>query len=89
VESTAYFVVGEALTNVVKHADAGSVDVDLRLSGDALRIEVVDDDRGGAAAENGGTGLVGLRDRVNVLGGTLAVSSGRSGTRLSAMVPCG
>lgn len=88
VESTAYFVVAEALTNVVKHAGAGTVGVYLRVADDALRIEVVDDGRGGAAVDNGGTGLSGLRDRVNVLGGTLAISSDESGTRLSAMMPC-
>jgi signal transduction histidine kinase len=88
VESTAYFVVAEALTNVVKHADAQTVDVRLRMADEVLRIDVHDDGRGGAAVDAEASGLARLRDRLDVLGGTLAVTSGRSGTRLSASVPC-
>jgi signal transduction histidine kinase len=88
VESTAYFVVAEALANVVKHAEAERVDVRLRVADEVLRIDIEDDGQGGARVDGEGSGLSGLRDRLNVLGGTLAVTSGGSGTRLSAMVPC-
>ena len=88
VESTAYFIVAEALTNVIKHASASGVDVSLRLSDDVLSIDVVDDGRGGARADEDGSGLTGLRDRVDVLGGTLTIDSGAGGTRLRAALPC-
>ncbi|WP_336921939.1 sensor histidine kinase [Aquipuribacter sp. SD81] len=89
VESTAYFIVAEALTNVVKHAGATDVHVVLRRDELSLVVEVADDGRGGARADGTGTGLTGLRDRVDVLGGTLAVDSGPGGTRLRAVLPCG
>ena len=88
VESTAYFVVAESLTNVIKHADAGDVAVCLRTDDGALSIDVVDDGRGGALEGGSGSGLRGLRDRLEVLGGTLTVTSCETGTRLRAMVPC-
>lgn len=88
VESTAYFIAAEALTNVIKHADARNVDLSLRLEGDTLAINVVDDGRGGARADSSGSGLSGLRDRVEVLGGTLTVTSGATGTRVLAELPC-
>ena len=87
VESTAYFVAAEALTNVIKHADARRVDLSLRLEGDVLSIEVVDDGRGGVRFDSG-WGLSGLRDRLEVLGGTLTVTSGATGTRVQAVLPC-
>ncbi|OJY54319.1 MAG: hypothetical protein BGP03_04205 [Pseudonocardia sp. 73-21] len=89
VESTGYFVVAEALTNVLKHADARSVAVCLRTEDGALWIDVVDDGRGGAVEDGSGSGLPGLRDRLDVLGGTLSVTNGHTGTRLRAMLPCG
>nr|MDQ3610171.1 histidine kinase [Actinomycetota bacterium] len=88
VESTAYFIVAEALTNVIKHAGASGVDVSLRLAEDVLSIDVLDDGHGGAGAQEAGSGLTGLRDRVDVLGGTLTVDSGAGGTRLRAALPC-
>ena len=76
VETTAYFVVAEALTNVVKHARASRVAVVARLDEGAGRLvlEVRDDGRGGADA-GAGSGLMGLRDRVDALEGTLSVAS--------------
>lgn len=76
VETTAYFVLAEALTNVVKHAGASRVVVVARqdVAAGRLRLEVRDDGRGGADA-GAGTGLMGLRDRVDALAGTLAVTS--------------
>lgn len=94
VESTAYFVVAEALTNVVKHAGASRVEVELRQVAGTLSIEVSDDGAGGdggtsADGPRPGTGLDGLRDRLAVLDGSLVVTSGATGTRLRAVLPCG
>ena len=88
VESTAYFVAAEALTNVIKHAGARSVELSLRLERDVLSIDVVDDGRGGVPTDGSGSGLCGLRDRVEVLGGNLTVTSGATGTRVQAVLPC-
>ena len=86
VETTAYFVVAEALTNVGKHARASRVSVGVRVVGEQLEIEVLDDGVGGADA-SAGTGLSGLADRVSALRGALDVSSppGR-GTRIHARI---
>ena len=89
VETTAYFVAAEALTNVLKHANARMVDVSLRVQRDMLSIDVLDDGRGGARGDAAGSGLSGLRDRVSVLGGTLTVTTGDTGTRVLAVLPCG
>jgi PAS domain S-box-containing protein len=86
VESTAYFVVSEALTNVVKHAHAGHAEVTAHLQGDMLVIGVRDDGIGGARPE--GSGLVGLADRLAALDGTLRIeSSPEGGTLLAADIP--
>ncbi|MEU5696511.1 sensor domain-containing protein [Actinosynnema sp. NPDC020468] len=88
IESAAYFVVSEALTNVVRHADAGRVDVDGGVEGGLLVVTVTDDGRGGADPD-AGTGLRGLADRVAVVGGTLTVDSPVGGpTTLRLEVPC-
>jgi signal transduction histidine kinase len=88
VEATAYFVVAEALTNVVKYAEASSASVAVARSNGSLLVDVADDGVGGATL-GGGSGLLGLQDRVAALGGTLALESpiGR-GTRLHAEIPC-
>ena len=83
VASTAYFVVAEALTNVVKHAGATKVVVRLDEMDGTLMVEVTDNGRGGASRD-GGTGLRGLIDRVDVLGGTFTLFSPvGSGTTIS------
>jgi signal transduction histidine kinase len=74
VEATAYFVVSEALTNVVKHARADCATVKARAERGELRMEICDDGIGGADPEHG-SGLVGLSDRVAAVGGTLEVAS--------------
>ncbi len=74
VEATAYFVVSEALTNTVKHSGATRARVVAEASGGVLRVEISDDGRGGAAPD-GGSGLVGLRDRVAALDGYLEIES--------------
>lgn len=89
VEATAYFVVAEALTNVLKHAAAHQVEVRLTLPGNQLRVEVVDDGGGGADLA-AGSGLSGLRDRVRALDGELTVhSTAGDGTRVIADIPRG
>jgi signal transduction histidine kinase len=87
VEATAYFVVSEALTNVVKHARADRATVMARADRGELRMEICDDGIGGADPEQG-SGLVGLGDRVAAVGGTLEVASpaGR-GTTLLIEIP--
>jgi signal transduction histidine kinase len=88
VEAAAYFVVSEALTNAAKHSHAGEVRIAASRKHDLLMVEVADDGIGGAALQ-GGSGLRGLTDRVEALGGRLMVSSppGR-GTSLRAEIPC-
>ena len=87
VESGAYFIVTEALTNVAKHAAATTVSIDVEASEVVLRVRVRDDGIGGADFA-GGSGLVGLRDRVEALGGRIELRSdpGR-GTSLSFELP--
>jgi signal transduction histidine kinase len=86
VETAAYFVVSEALTNVAKHASGAPAHVVLRRDGDVLRIAVTDSGPGGA--DPGGSGLSGLRRRVEALDGELDVASGAEGTRVEAELPC-
>ena len=74
VVSTGYFVVAEALTNAVKHSKARELVVRLARSAGALKIEVRDDGVGGARL-GGGSGLRGIADRLDVLGGRLVVES--------------
>ena len=73
-ETTAYFVIAEALTNAVKHARATSVDVRAAVRHGALELEICDDGVGGAHIHNG-TGLVGLVDRVDSVGGRITITS--------------
>jgi GAF domain-containing protein len=86
VEATAYFVVAEALTNVAKHAQAEVAAVTARLEMGVLRLKVTDDGVGGA--EPAGAGLVGLRDRLAVLDGSLRIESPTgNGTIVQASIP--
>lgn len=88
VQTAAYYVVSESVTNATKHADARMITVTLAEVDRRLRIEVVDDGRGGA--DPAGGGLSGLRRRVAALDGSLRVDSPRGGpTRIIASVPCG
>jgi signal transduction histidine kinase len=87
VEVAAYYVVSEALTNAAKHATASRVAVSLASHGGALQLSVHDDGVGGADP-NGGSGLIGLRDRVEALGGTIEVESPKgAGTRVVVRLP--
>jgi signal transduction histidine kinase len=88
VESAAYFVVAEALTNVARHSEASHAAVSVARDDGVLVVEVRDDGIGGAGAEEG-SGLAGLRDRVGALGGTLVVESPKGGpTAITAVLPC-
>ena len=86
-EATLYYIVSEALTNVVKHAGASEARVTIARRGDVLRCEITDDGRGGADASRG-SGITGLRDRAEAAGGTLGVTSPPDrGTVVSAVLP--
>jgi signal transduction histidine kinase len=86
-EATAYYVVSEAYANAVKHAGASVVDVGVEVADDTLTVQVTDDGVGGADPGRG-SGLVGIRDRVEAVGGTLTVHSPpRCGTVLTARLP--
>jgi signal transduction histidine kinase len=87
-ELAAYFVVSEALTNVVKHAAATEASVLLERDQSVLRVTVADDGVGGARM-TAGSGLAGLRDRLEALDATLAIESPPGqGTTLRAELPC-
>jgi signal transduction histidine kinase len=89
VESAAYFVVAEALTNVAKHSRATHADLSVVVQNDRLVIEVRDDGDGGADTYRG-SGLTGLSDRVNALGGSMRVLSPLGGpTSVTVEIPCG
>ena len=89
VETTIYRIVQEALTNVVKHADATRVEVSVVEDGGALEICVSDDGRGfDPSVRVDGFGVVGMRERVSLLGGSLSIESAPDqGSRLRAWVP--
>jgi signal transduction histidine kinase len=89
IEAIAYFTVTEALTNVAKHADARRAEVTVDRDGDILRIVVTDDGRGGASLDGAGSGLRGLRQRVEAVDGALTVHSPLGGgTTIRAELPC-
>jgi signal transduction histidine kinase len=89
IEAAIYFTVAEALTNVAKHASATSATVVVEIR-DGVLVAAIADDGVGGAGRAGGTGLGGLADRLQALGGTITVDSpaGR-GTRVEARVPLG
>jgi signal transduction histidine kinase len=88
VEAAAYYVVAEALANAAKYAAASAVSVSVSRRNGVAVVEVADDGSGGADP-TGGSGLRGLSDRVEALGGTLVVDSPSGhGTRLRAEIPC-
>lgn len=88
IENAAYFLASEALTNAAKHSHGNEVRVVVSFEGQALAVEVADDGIGGATT-SGGSGLRGLADRVEALGGRLTLSSPPDrGTTLRAELPC-
>jgi signal transduction histidine kinase len=89
IEAVAYFVVSEALTNVVKHAGASRAEVTVERTGDRLRVVVADDGHGGATLEPDG-GLRGLAQRAAAVDGTLTLDSPPGGpTTITVELPCG
>lgn len=88
VEGTAYFVVVEGLTNIAKHSHATEANVLISRKGEWLRIEISDNGLGGADPSRG-TGLAGLRDRIQALDGRMQIDSPEGGgTRLVVEIPC-
>jgi signal transduction histidine kinase len=86
-EATAYYVLAEAVANAQRYARASSIRLRVRASRGKLEVTVVDNGVGGAH-ETPGSGLEGLRDRVEALAGTFDVQSGRGrGTRIAATIP--
>jgi signal transduction histidine kinase len=89
VEAAAYYVAAEALTNAAKYANASFVELSAAVRNGHLFVEVRDDGAGGADPSRG-SGLIGLTDRVEAVGGTLTVASPRGqGTTLRAELPLG
>lgn len=89
VEATAYYVVAEALTNVSKHSGASNAVVEVRRPGDRLVLRIEDDGHGGAD-ERGGSGLTGIRRRVEAHDGKLTLTSPPGGpTTMLVELPCG
>jgi signal transduction histidine kinase len=89
IEVAAYYLVSESLANVAKHANASSATVEVSRTNGVVVVEIVDDGVGGADSERG-SGLRGLADRVEALGGRLRVwSPVGGGTRVKAEIPCG
>ncbi len=86
VEAAVYYVIAEALTNVTKYAGAGAADVVVASDDSGVRVAVADDGIGGADPAKG-SGLRGLTDRVEALGGRLTVQSSSGGTRVEAWLP--
>jgi len=87
VEVAAYFVISEALANTAKHSNASRVQIGAEVTGNALHLRIADDGDGGADPALG-SGLIGLKDRVEALGGTITVSSPvGAGTSLNADLP--
>jgi PAS domain S-box-containing protein len=86
IEIAVYYVVAEALTNVAKHAQASQTVVEVQEADGVIRVSVSDDGVGGADFSRG-SGLLGLRDRVDALGGTMSLNSLRTGTNLVVELP--
>ena len=87
IEAAVYFLASEAITNAAKHAQAATVSVDVAVTGDTVAVTIADDGVGGADAGQG-SGLAGLIDRVEAVGGRLEITSPPGeGTRLSARLP--
>jgi signal transduction histidine kinase len=89
IEATAYYVVAESITNAVKHAQASTLAISGALHDGWIKLEIKDDGVGGADPRRG-TGLTGLRDRVDALGGTISLASpAGAGTTVRVWLPAG
>ncbi|MCZ2264961.1 sensor histidine kinase, partial [Isoptericola sp. QY 916] len=79
IDAAAYRIAQEALTNVLRHADARHVRVEADVDDGRLRLSVTDDGRGSAAGAGPGTGVAGMRERAGLLGGTLTAGDAPGG----------
>lgn len=87
-ETTAYRIVQESLTNIVKHAEASSVEIGIRISGRELVVEVTDNGRGfDPKVRASGFGLAGMHERVALVGGSIELETATTGTRVLARLP--
>ncbi|MEA2279619.1 MAG: hypothetical protein QOK21_226 [Solirubrobacteraceae bacterium] len=90
IETIAYRVAQEALTNAVKHADARFVTVDVRLGAGRVRRQIADDGRGVGAVRGEGYGIIRMRERAALRAGKLEITPGpRGGTRVTLELPLG
>src|SRR5262249_15299327 len=88
-ETAMYYVISEALTNAIKHSRASEISITIAVDDLGVRASIFDDGVGGADARNG-SGLTGLFDRVDALGGSFTYESPQSGgTRISVELPVG
>ena len=87
VDAAAYRVIQEAVTNILRHAEATAMRVTVRLDADQLQLEVADDGRGAPADSLPGHGIIGMSERVRLLGGELTTRSGASGFTVAARMP--
>ncbi|WP_141898815.1 sensor histidine kinase [Paramicrobacterium agarici] len=87
VQQAAYRIVQEALTNIVRHAHASHARVSLDTTADSLGVRIADDGRGGA--RESGNGVLGMRERAELLGGELRLETGAWGTTVTAILPLG
>ncbi|MFM9835966.1 MAG: histidine kinase [Methylophilaceae bacterium] len=84
---TVYRLAQECLTNVTRHAEASAVSIDLKMEGNQLNIYVKDNGKGFEMEDLGGFGLLGMRERVEGLGGVIAIHSDKRGTEIMASLP--
>ena len=88
VDLSAYRIVQEALTNTLRHSGASRAEVTMRAGSDVLELEILDDGRGGVVGEGAGRGIVGMRERTAMLGGTLEAGAlPGGGFRVHARLP--
>jgi len=93
-ETAVFRIVQEALTNILKHAQARRAEIAIHLGPSDVRVRITDDGRGFDLAavttrRDGGLGVIGMRERAELLGGRLQVTSGPQGTRVEAVIPTG
>ena len=94
VETAVFRIVQEALTNILKHAQARRAEIELQMGPADVRVKITDDGRGFdlsavTTRRDGGMGVMGMRERAELLGGRLQMTSGPEGTRVEAVIPVG